>query len=113
VLTNTGRTSCVLRGFPGVSYVDAAGRQVGAAADRTGPAGVPMRLDPGAAATAMLRTVHPGIQEGCDQPGQTTPVAALRVYPPANTTALRLPSSGVSACSNPAVHQLSVSTLTR
>ncbi|SNQ48102.1 conserved hypothetical protein [Frankia canadensis] len=113
VLTNTGSATCLLRGFPGVSYVDAAGRQVGAPAVRTGPAGASARLAPGASATATLRTVHPGLQEGCEQTSQTTPVAALRIYPPANTTALRLPLSGVSACVNPAVQQLSVTTLTR
>ncbi|KJE23881.1 Protein of unknown function (DUF4232) [Frankia torreyi] len=113
VLTNAGTTSCVLRGFPGVSYLDAAGRQVGAAAVRSGPAGQVVRLAPGASARATLRTVHPGIQEGCDEPAQRTPVAALRIFPPANTTALRLALSDVSACSSPAVQQLSVTAFTR
>ncbi|WP_083867033.1 DUF4232 domain-containing protein [Frankia sp. ACN10a] len=113
VLTNTGTTSCVLRGFPGVSYLDAAGRQVGAAAVRSGPAGQAVRLAPGASASATLRTVHPGIQVGCEEPAQSTPVASLRVFPPANTTALRLALSDVSACSSPAVQQLSVTAFTR
>ncbi len=113
VLTNIGTTSCAVRGFPGVSYLDAAGRQVGAAAVRSGPAGSTVRLAPGALATATLRTVHPGIQEGCTEPGQSTPVAALRIFPPANTTALRLTLPGVSACSSPTVQQLSVAAFTR
>lgn len=108
VLTNIGTTSCTLRGFPGVSYLDAASRQVGAAAVRSGPAGSEIRLAPGASASATLRTVHPGIQVGCDQPEQSTPVAALRIFPPANTTALRLPLSAGTACSSPTVQQLSV-----
>ncbi|MCK9897604.1 DUF4232 domain-containing protein [Frankia sp. AgB32] len=112
VLTNTGSTSCLLRGFPGVSYVDEAGRQVGAAATRTGATGAAVRLAPGGSATATLRTVHPGIQQGCEQPDQTAPVAALRIYPPANTAALRLPLSGVTACTDPAVTQLSVTAFT-
>ncbi|WP_462183663.1 DUF4232 domain-containing protein [Frankia sp. AgKG'84/4] len=112
VLTNTGVTSCLLRGFPGVSYVDEAGRQVGAPATRTGAAGAAVRLAPGASATATLRTVHPGIQQGCEQASQTAPVVALRIYPPANTTPLRLPLSGVTACTGPAVTQLSVTTFT-
>ncbi|WP_232291836.1 DUF4232 domain-containing protein [Frankia sp. QA3] len=113
VLTNTGTKPCVVRGFPGVSYLDAAGRQVGVAAARSGPAGSAVRLAPGASAKATLRTVHPGIQKGCDEPEQSTPVAALRVFPPANTTALRLALSDVSACSSPTVQQLSVTTFTR
>jgi hypothetical protein len=113
LLTNTGSVTCLLRGFPGISYVDAAGQQVGAPAVRSGQPGPAVRLAPGAAATATLRTVHPGIQEGCEQTSQTAPVSALRVYPPANSTALRLPLTGVTACTDPAVQQLSVTTLTR
>ncbi|WP_462167115.1 DUF4232 domain-containing protein [Frankia sp. AiPs1] len=113
VLTNTSRVTCTLLGFPGVSYLNSAGHQVGAAATRTGPAAAPLTLAPGGTASATLRIVHPGIQEGCDQPGQTTVVTALRVYPPGSRTALRRTLSDETACTSASVQQLSVTALTR
>ncbi|MCK9924816.1 DUF4232 domain-containing protein [Frankia sp. AgPm24] len=112
VLTNTGTVTCALRGFPGVSYLDAAGAQVGAAATRTGAAATTVSLAPGGSASAVLRIVHPGIQEGCLDAGQITAVTALRVYPPGSHTALRQPLSDTSACASTSVQQLSVTALT-
>jgi hypothetical protein len=113
-LTNSGKTSCAIRGFPGVSYVGARGRQLGAAADRTGGAGRRIVLRPGEYAASTLAIVHPGIQAGCDKPAQIVPAAYLRVYPPANRQALFLRTAkGEDACANPAVHQLTVTVLTK
>ncbi|MCK9875282.1 DUF4232 domain-containing protein [Frankia sp. Ag45/Mut15] len=112
VLTNTGTVTCALRGFPGVSYLDAAGAQVGAAATRTGAAATTVSLAPGGSASAVLRIVHPGIQEGCLDAGQITAVTALRVYPPGSHTALRQPLSDTSACASASVQQLSVTAVT-
>ncbi|WP_462188258.1 DUF4232 domain-containing protein [Frankia sp. CcWB2] len=112
VLTNIGHSPCVVRGFPGVSFVDAAGRQVGAAAEHTGPVGAPVRLVPGGAATAVLRILHLGVAEGCTPPSGTAPVAVLRVYPPGNTEALRLTGPDTRACRDPAVRQLTVAAFT-
>ena len=48
MLTNTGRRTCELRGFPGVSYVAGDdGHQVGPAAAMDGPRGGEVRLAPG------------------------------------------------------------------
>ncbi|WP_391530124.1 DUF4232 domain-containing protein [Candidatus Frankia nodulisporulans] len=112
VLTNTGTVTCALRGFPGVSYLDAAGAQVGAAATRTGAAATTVSLAPGGSASAVLRIVHPGIQEGCLDAGQITAVTVLRVYSPGSHTALRQPLSDTSACASTSVQQLSVTAVT-
>ncbi|WP_239308796.1 DUF4232 domain-containing protein [Frankia sp. Cj3] len=114
ILTNAGAASCVLGGFPGVSYVDAGGRQLGAAADRTGGPGTAIMLLPGQHAASLLIMIRTGIQAGCDEPNQTAEAVALRIYPPANRTALPLPV-GVpeTVCASPAVHQLQISALTR
>ncbi|WP_322748288.1 MULTISPECIES: DUF4232 domain-containing protein [unclassified Frankia] len=114
ILTNIGATSCVIGGFPGVSYVDAGGRQLGAAADRTGGPGMPVPLLPGQHVTGVLAMIHTGIQAGCEEPYQTAEAVGLRVYPPANLTALLLPGSGPeTVCASPSVHQLQISALTR
>jgi hypothetical protein len=111
-LTNSGKMSCAIRGFPGVSYVGARGRQLGAAADRTGTAGRRIVLRPGEYAASTLAIVHPGIQAGCDKPAQIVRAGYLRIYPPANRKALFLPTAkGEKACANPAVHQLTVTAL--
>jgi hypothetical protein len=111
-LTNSGKMSCAISGFPGVSYVGARGRQLGAAADRTGATGRRLVLRPGEYAASTLAIVHPGIQAGCDKPAQLVRAAYLRIYPPANRKALFLPTAkGEMACVSPAVHQLTVTAL--
>jgi hypothetical protein len=110
-LTNTSGESCTVRGFPGVSFVDAQGGQLGAAADRNGAAGESISLAPGQQAVAMLGVTQPGVLPGCDA-GQTTQPASLLIYPPDNRDPLRVPvSSGTAACTGSAVHQLKVATL--
>lgn len=112
MLTNTGAVTCLLRGFPGVSYLNAAGAQVGAAATHTGAAATTIALAPGTSVSATLRIVHPGIQEGCLESGQIAAVTALRVYPPGSRTALRQPLTDASACTSASVQQLSVTAVT-
>src|SRR5437016_1603423 len=54
--TNTGPAACTLQGFPGVSYVDSNGAQVGPAAVRVGPGGPQLSLPPGnQTVSAVLR----------------------------------------------------------
>ncbi len=114
VFTNTSRRSCMIGGYPGVSQVDAAGGQLGAAADRTGPAGGALTLAPGQQARATLTIISPGVQPGCLQPHQTATAVGLRIYPPANRAAmfLRYPDPQ-PACTSPDVHQLTVTALLR
>jgi hypothetical protein len=108
VLTNISTRTCVIGGFPGVSYVDAHGRQLGAAADRVGNAGRAITLAPHQHAVAVLTISHPGPLPGCDQPGESQAAAGLRIYPPQNLASLVLRTGGEAECSNPAVHQLRV-----
>ncbi|EFC83535.1 DUF4232 domain-containing protein [Parafrankia sp. EUN1f] len=112
VLTNTGSAPCVVAGFPGVSVVDEAGRQIGAAADRNGPSGAPVTLAPGGRAGATLAITQPGLLPGCESTDETTRGTRLRVYPPDDRASLLAAvPGGVQTCRDPAVHQLTVSAL--
>ncbi len=98
-LTNHGTASCVLQGFPGVSFVTGpTGQQVGAAATRgIGPAPV-VNLAPGASAGAILQITDP-TNYGSDC--GVTQVAGLRVFPPNQTAAVYIDHPD-RACSNTA-----------
>ncbi|MFD1146432.1 DUF4232 domain-containing protein, partial [Saccharothrix hoggarensis] len=96
VLTNRSPYRCVLRGFPGVSYVDANGDQVGAAAVRSGDRGPLLTLPHGATATsdvgfAQVDNFDP---DAC----RKTPVWGIRVYPPDETVPLYLPLADQHGC---------------
>ena len=86
ILTNTGSAACELRGFPGVSLLDASGKQMGQAAGREGTEGATVVLKPGGTASATLHT-NSGVAGSC-----TGPSTALRIYPPDNTQAIELPT---------------------
>ncbi|WP_137725670.1 DUF4232 domain-containing protein [Prescottella subtropica] len=113
VFTNTGTRTCVLDGFPGVSYVQGGpdGTQVGAAATREGPSHGTVTLAPDAAATAQVRAVNVANYpaEAC----ASTPVAGLRVYPPNDTDPVFVPyaTTGCSATGD-SIDQLSVQAVT-
>lgn len=92
VLTNVGTTACELRGFPGVSLLDASGTQIGEPAGREGSIGATVSIAPGATASATLHTSAPGTGGAC-----TGPSAKLRVYPPDNTVAIEFPAA-FTAC---------------
>lgn len=83
VLRNTGATTCTVRGFPGVSLLDADGVQLGEPATREGPEGDTVTLAPGEAASATLHTANEGLGETC-----TPPSSAMLVFPPDQTEAL-------------------------
>lgn len=102
VVANTATAPCTLLGYPGVSYLDASGAQVGPAATRTTttePALV--RLDPAGTAHFVVgnSTVIP--QTGCAAP-VTAPT--LRMYPPDDTGSLDVSATapGFAVC-NPSV----------
>ena len=94
VLTNASAdTSCTLAGYPGVSYLDAAGTQVGAPAARAeGGQVVPVTLEPGQAAAAELQETVAQKYGEC----QVQPTSSLLVYPPDDTASLSIdyPSTG-------------------
>ena len=92
VLTNTGTKACDLRGFPGVSLLDANGKQIGEPASREGSEGATISIAPGASASTTLHTSAAGLGAQCDPTS-----AQLRVYPPDNTASLTI-TAAYSAC---------------
>jgi Domain of unknown function (DUF4232) len=105
-LTNLSGRACTLFGYPGVSAVNLAGRQLGSAAGRDPVHGPHLvTLARGATATVVLRIADVG-----NYPAATCrPVTAagLRVYPP-NQRASRLVPFPFRACSRPGPVYLSV-----
>ncbi len=107
--TNNSGSACGLYGYPGVSFVTAAGSQVGAAAteDSTYPRQL-VTLAPGATAHATLRVV-----EALNYPASTchpVTVQRIRVFPPNQTTSLSI-SLAATACTNASLQILSVQTV--
>lgn len=91
-LTNTAGTPCSMRGFPGVSLLDDAGKIVGQPATRDGSEGPSVRLGPNQRAQFILR-VGAATRTGCDVP---RPSSQVLVYPPDQTAPLRIPFSTTS-----------------
>lgn len=86
-LTNTGSASCTLEGWPGVSFTDAGGRQIGLAAKRNTTFKEQLvTLAPGEKASAQLQEPNPGNYQQSDcQPARAQ---QLVVYPPNDFAAL-------------------------
>jgi hypothetical protein len=76
---NNGASSCVMTGFPGVSFLDAAGHQTGNPAARNRLSYVPVDLAPGATAYAHLSVNDLG------NPPCSASARYIRVYPPNET----------------------------
>lgn len=95
VFTNTGSKPCSLVGYPGVSFLDTSGSQLGAAAVRAPGAKQPVTLAPGGNASALLQIPDPGVfsQAKCAPAN----AAELRVYPPNQTASLEVVDS-VTIC---------------
>ncbi|WP_194266077.1 DUF4232 domain-containing protein [Arthrobacter yangruifuii] len=107
VLTNTSAgVSCTVSGYPGVSYLDAAGQQVGAPAVRTGGEALPVTLAPGQSAAAELQESVAQKYGDC----QVQATASLLVYPPEDTASLTVdhPSTG---CVNADIELLGIGVL--
>ena len=98
--TNLG-SGCTLRGFPGVSAVDLAGRQLGKPASRDrAVSSRRVTLGRGVAARAVLRitNVHNFPRSAC----RPVSAAGLRVYPPSETRSKLVPFP-FGACAGGAV----------
>jgi hypothetical protein len=95
--TNLWSHSCSLFGYPGVSAVDLAGRQLGSAASRDAArAARRVSLAPGHTVSAAVRIVEPGnFPSASCHPAAA---AGLRVFPP-NTTASKVVPFPFVACS--------------
>lgn len=96
-----------MQGYPGVSFVDAAGTQIGAAADRDGSGAVAVTLAPGASATATLQQTN-AQNYGADC-GLTT-ASGVRVYPPGAFDSLVLPQE-IPACAAASIVLMTIGTL--
>ncbi|MFI0900680.1 DUF4232 domain-containing protein [Streptomyces sp. NPDC020983] len=84
VLTNHSATACHLTGYPGVSVLDASGKQIGAPADRQPSRYSPVVLKPGGSASDTIHTIN--------HMGTCLPTSAkVRIYPPGNTASLVIP----------------------
>ncbi|MEU9247464.1 DUF4232 domain-containing protein [Streptomyces sp. NPDC048385] len=94
VFTNTGEEPCSLRGYPGVTLLDASGERIGESATRQGPTAPAVTLDPGGSAYAALHTVARGVT---DKPCWK-PATRLQAYPPGSTWALRTPADSFRVC---------------
>ena len=92
VLTNRSATTCHLTGYPGVSMLDAHGRQIGQPATRQATAYQAIVLKPGASASD---TIHTANHQGTCLPASSK----LKVYPPGNTASLTFAGS-VTECFN-------------
>jgi hypothetical protein len=108
--TNISRASCVVQGFPGVSYVTGDnGQQVGAPAVRDGSIGPAVTLAPGQMAYALITEVQVGVFDpnAC----KPTPVRGLRVYPPDETASLFVAQSTTGCAGTSPEPQLHVQTI--
>ncbi|MEO5901237.1 MAG: DUF4232 domain-containing protein [Ilumatobacteraceae bacterium] len=96
VFTNGGPSTCTLDGHPGVSFVDAAGNQVGDSAHRNAGATPTVTLQVGAQAHATIDYHDPGFFDDC----APAPTVSVKIYPPDQTEAIALPFPS-SLCTKP------------
>ncbi|WP_405723780.1 DUF4232 domain-containing protein [Streptomyces sp. NBC_01537] len=92
--TNTSTRSCTLRGYPGVSVLNAAHRQIGPAATHSGQSYRTVRVTRGHTVTAVIRTANGPIGGPCRPTG-----TYLRVYPPGSHRSVLIPARW-RVCSN-------------
>ncbi len=106
---NTGTAACTLYGFPGVSFLDSSGHQIGDPAQRQGGSPATVTVAAGASAFASVAVTDPGIPP-CTG---STPAAQVRVYPPGETHAAAVTApSGLLVCSSPNTSAYLSSTVT-
>lgn len=91
VFTNRGAAACTMTGFPGVAFLNAAGQQVGPAAVREAQPVQTVQLPVGGSAHAIMDFHDAGLYSA--SACQAAAAAYLQVYPPNQTTAVRLASS--------------------
>ena len=110
VFTNTGSTSCTMRGWPGVSYVTGdSGSQVGAPAQRSGSIGSSVTLAPKAIASSVVTVTDVSVFDA--SACKPTSVRGFRVYAPDDTASLFIARSGTGCAANPPSPQLQVQTV--
>lgn len=88
VLTNKSSKTCTLFGYPGVSYTDSSGVQIGYPAETSGGSRHVVTLASGQSASALLSQPDPGVYPPASCQKKKT--AGLRVYPPGQTASLTI-----------------------
>lgn len=96
IFTNLADEECEITGYPGVSYVDAAGNQVGAPADRDPGESAEVTLAPGESAIAPVKQTN---AENYGAECRLTETVGLLVYPPNDTAALIVDQAGTACAS--------------
>lgn len=86
ILRNAGTSPCGLFGFPGVSFLNSSGTQLGAAATRQGTAGPRFIVQPGQVASFQVQIPV----AGCVSP--ITQSTTIRIFPPNQKGALEAPA---------------------
>ena len=89
IFTNVGQRPCTLFGYPGVSFLDPSGAQVGVPATHDGGEEATVTLGQNGSANAQLRVPDPGNYSPNDCKSAVS--AQIRVYPPGDRTAALLP----------------------
>jgi Protein of unknown function (DUF4232) len=108
--TNVSKVSCVIVGFPGVSYVTGdSGTQVGAPAARDGAKGAQITLKSGQVASAVISMTDIGVFDTATCKPTTT--RGLRIYPPDSTASMYVAQTGRGCAGNPPSPQLRVQTI--
>ena len=106
---NTGTSACTLFGYPGVSFLDSSGSQIGAPAQRQPTTPATITLAAGGNAYASVSVTDPGIPP-CSG---STAATKVRVYPPGETSAATVTTpSGLLVCSSPNTGSYLSSTVT-
>ncbi len=96
--SNTGKLTCTLFGYPGVSAVSGSGHQIGQPAIASGKKKV-IVLRPGGTAHVVLGIVEAGNIAGC----KMRPGAFLKVFAPGLKVATTIPNFTFTACANKSV----------
>jgi hypothetical protein len=89
ILTNTGRVTCTLKGYPGVMFLDATWTPAGPPAERLTDDAPVVTLVPGAQAHASLNLA--AAYYGTPECGREVEGVTLQVIPPDEYAALRIP----------------------
>lgn len=96
--SNTGRRTCTLFGYPGISAVSISGRQIGRPASHSGRRRVVL-LRPGGTAHVILGIVEAGNIAGC----RIRRGASLKIFAPGQAAATVIPNFTFTACANKSV----------
>jgi Protein of unknown function (DUF4232) len=96
VFRNHSATACTLSGYPGVSFLDSSGSQIGVPASRNRIAQSPVTLAPGATAYAHLSVTDPSVLNGC----AATAVHEIRIYPPNDLASANIGAGGIAICAS-------------